>query len=43
MSKIKPLNDRARFESLITEIDLITEIGDLMVRPATLGEGSVVS
>lgn len=42
-SLFKPLNDRARFESLITEIDLITEIVDLMVRPATLGEGSAVS
>jgi hypothetical protein len=42
-SLFKPLNDRSRFESLITEIDLITEIVDLMVRPATLGEGSAVS
>lgn len=41
-SLFKPLNDRSRFENLITEIDLITEIVDLMVRPATLGEGSAV-
>ncbi|MAL09586.1 MAG: hypothetical protein CMF74_07970 [Maricaulis sp.] len=42
-SLFKPLNDRARFDNLINEIDLITEIVDLMVRPATLGEGDAVS
>lgn len=37
-SMFQPLNDRARFDGLIRDIALMTEIIDLLIRPAEFGE-----